>query len=267
MVLSSSHLGKEPSNLLRLHHHCIPGLCKAGETLYVSVEHKHGLMGVRVAAQDDERLLKLYESGLPAWAIYMPLYRLPYRPWMRTVSYCLFVAISIFSMAMGFYDLIKNVPYLHKVSTIPLHATLPNYRADRTLNEDEFFPCTLQYRKEVHLLPIGKKAHSLSINARAAVRCCASLFFIAGVEQRGQQSEAPVLSHLCVAGQPRASAAVHPLRLPIWQESALCAAATLAGPCLGASARRPGAICDLARVSFSRPCYIPPHLFTSPPLS
>ncbi|CAL8460798.1 g329 [Coccomyxa elongata] len=70
---------------------------------------------LRPAIQGDERLLKLYESGLPAWAIYMPLYRLPYRPWMRTVSYCLFVAISVFSMAMGFYDLIKNVPYLHKV--------------------------------------------------------------------------------------------------------------------------------------------------------
>ncbi len=35
--------------------------------------------------QNNERLLKLYESGLPAWAIYMPLYRLPYRPWMRKV--------------------------------------------------------------------------------------------------------------------------------------------------------------------------------------
>lgn len=36
--------------------------------------------------QSNERLLKLYESGLPAWAIYMPLYRLPYRPWMRKVQ-------------------------------------------------------------------------------------------------------------------------------------------------------------------------------------
>ncbi len=36
--------------------------------------------------QSNERLLKLYESGLPAWAIYMPLYRLPYRPWMRKVT-------------------------------------------------------------------------------------------------------------------------------------------------------------------------------------
>ncbi len=39
-----------------------------------------------VHAQSNERLLKLYESGLPAWAIYMPLYRLPYRPWMRKVT-------------------------------------------------------------------------------------------------------------------------------------------------------------------------------------
>ena len=38
-----------------------------------------------VHVQSNERLLKLYESGLPAWAIYMPLYRMPYRPWMRKV--------------------------------------------------------------------------------------------------------------------------------------------------------------------------------------
>ena len=36
--------------------------------------------------QSNERLLKLYESGLPAWAIYTPLYRMPYRPWMRKVT-------------------------------------------------------------------------------------------------------------------------------------------------------------------------------------
>ena len=83
-----------------------------------------------VCTQGDERLLKLYESGLPVWAIYMPLYRLPYRPWMRTVSYCLFVAISVFSMAMGFYDLIKNVPYLHKVSMVPAHISCTGFLAD-----------------------------------------------------------------------------------------------------------------------------------------
>ncbi|KAK9820431.1 hypothetical protein WJX72_010299 [[Myrmecia] bisecta] len=70
---------------------------------------------LRPAIQSNERLLKLYESGLPAWAMFMPAYGLWYRPWMRRVTYLLFIAISIFSMACGFYDLYKNVPYLDKV--------------------------------------------------------------------------------------------------------------------------------------------------------
>lgn len=65
--------------------------------------------------QGDERLLKLYESGLPTWAIYAPQYGVWYRPWMRRVTYTLFVLVSIFSLVMGFYDLYKNVPYLDKV--------------------------------------------------------------------------------------------------------------------------------------------------------
>lgn len=44
--------------------------------------------------QNNERLLKLYESGLPAWAIYMPLYRLPYRPWMRKVHQLVFLTCT-----------------------------------------------------------------------------------------------------------------------------------------------------------------------------
>ena len=106
--------------------------------------------------QNNERLLKLYESGLPAWAIYMPLYRLPYRPWMRKVhqivfstcshsqmrrgdyffvlwtatchhviaheqnhgvqaTYCLFILVSVLSLVIGYYDIIKNVPLFRKV--------------------------------------------------------------------------------------------------------------------------------------------------------
>ena len=49
--------------------------------------------------QSNERLLKLYESGLPAWAIYMPLYRLPYRPWMRKVcASALYILSSLQSL-------------------------------------------------------------------------------------------------------------------------------------------------------------------------
>ena len=65
--------------------------------------------------QEDERLLKLYESGLPAWAIYAPQYGMWYRPWMRSITHMLFILVSAFSLVMGFYDLYKNVPYLDEV--------------------------------------------------------------------------------------------------------------------------------------------------------
>jgi hypothetical protein len=32
---------------------------------------------------------------------------------MRTMTFCLFIAISLFSLACGFYDLYKNVPFLN----------------------------------------------------------------------------------------------------------------------------------------------------------
>ena len=62
--------------------------------------------------QGDERLLKLYESGLPAWAVLLPRAGLYYRPWLRTVTWALFYAFSFFSLACGFYDLYKNLPGL-----------------------------------------------------------------------------------------------------------------------------------------------------------
>ncbi|WIA36664.1 hypothetical protein OEZ86_007948 [Tetradesmus obliquus] len=62
-------------------------------------------------SKSNVRLLKLYESGLPGWAIVLPSYGLWYRPWMRRVTWLLFVLLSVVSMAMGFYDLYKNVPY------------------------------------------------------------------------------------------------------------------------------------------------------------
>eukprot|EP00884_Botryococcus_braunii_P017501 jgi/Botrbrau1/4434/Bobra.0348s0023.1 len=70
---------------------------------------------LRPIIQADERLLKLYESGLPAWAIYAPLYGLWYRPWLRKLTYAMSIMVSVFSLVMGLYDLYKNVPYLDKV--------------------------------------------------------------------------------------------------------------------------------------------------------
>ncbi len=57
----------------------------------------------------------MYESGLPVWAIFLPTYGLYYRPWMRRVTWILFIAVSVFSMACGFYDLYKNVPHVDQV--------------------------------------------------------------------------------------------------------------------------------------------------------
>ena len=108
------------------------------------------LKPLAVPLQGNERLLKLYESGLPAWAIYAPQYgragarllakhalqpgawlecgqscwlrgifallrlelwclrplRRPpaglfYRPWLRTLTWVLFYAFSVFSFVMG----------------------------------------------------------------------------------------------------------------------------------------------------------------------
>lgn len=39
----------------------------------------------------------------------MPCYGLPYRPWMRRAAWLAFLAISVVSMAAGFYDLWRNV--------------------------------------------------------------------------------------------------------------------------------------------------------------
>ena len=71
-------------------------------------------------------MLKLYESGLPAWSVFLPSYGLPYRPWMRRAAWMLYVAISFVSMACGFFDLYKNVPYVKQfVSSAMARVHLP----------------------------------------------------------------------------------------------------------------------------------------------
>ncbi|KAI4383242.1 hypothetical protein MLD38_009106 [Melastoma candidum] len=63
----------------------------------------------------DLRLLTLLESGLPSWVIFLQSY--PgfchlYRPWMCPLARALYVAISVITVMIGFYDLYKNVPVL-----------------------------------------------------------------------------------------------------------------------------------------------------------
>lgn len=65
---------------------------------------------LRPIISQDERLLKLYESGIPAWAIFLPSYGFWYRPWLRYLTWILFYAFSIISLLAGFFELYKSVP-------------------------------------------------------------------------------------------------------------------------------------------------------------
>lgn len=62
--------------------------------------------------EHEERLLKMYESGLPAWSMFLPFWGLYYRPWVRSMTWFLFYLFSIFSLAVGFWDLYKTLPGL-----------------------------------------------------------------------------------------------------------------------------------------------------------
>ncbi|KAL3677919.1 hypothetical protein R1sor_020875 [Riccia sorocarpa] len=63
----------------------------------------------------DRRLLKMLESGLPSWVIFMQSYPILchlYRPWMRPLCGIIYYLISVVTVLIGFYDLYKNVPVL-----------------------------------------------------------------------------------------------------------------------------------------------------------
>jgi hypothetical protein len=58
---------------------------------------------------ENKDLLKLYEASLPSWTVVLAQYGY-YKPWFRfAVRYIIFLA-SLITMALGFWDLYKNVP-------------------------------------------------------------------------------------------------------------------------------------------------------------
>ncbi|KAK3140788.1 hypothetical protein QOZ80_5AG0405840 [Eleusine coracana subsp. coracana] len=68
----------------------------------------------------DIRLLTLLESGLPSWVIFLQSYPLvshAYRPWMRPLARTLYLAASLATVLIGFYDLYKNVPLLKRAAS------------------------------------------------------------------------------------------------------------------------------------------------------
>ncbi|KAK9048562.1 hypothetical protein SSX86_032472 [Deinandra increscens subsp. villosa] len=63
----------------------------------------------------DIRLLTLLEAGLPSWVIFFqsyPVFCHIYRPWMCPLARVLYVAVSVVTVVIGFYDLYKNIPLL-----------------------------------------------------------------------------------------------------------------------------------------------------------
>ncbi|KAI7729253.1 hypothetical protein M8C21_002192 [Ambrosia artemisiifolia] len=64
---------------------------------------------------NDLRLLTLLEAGLPSWVIFFqsyPVFCHIYRPWMCPLARVLYVAVSVVTVVIGFYDLYKNIPLL-----------------------------------------------------------------------------------------------------------------------------------------------------------
>jgi hypothetical protein len=59
--------------------------------------------------REKKQLLRLYEASLPSWTVVLAQYGF-YKPWLRfAVKYIVFIA-SLITMALGFWDLYKNVP-------------------------------------------------------------------------------------------------------------------------------------------------------------
>lgn len=63
---------------------------------------------------ENKAILRMYERGLPSWAVFLPSYGLPYRYWMRKVMTFLIFIVTVTSMLLGFYDLYKNIPALRE---------------------------------------------------------------------------------------------------------------------------------------------------------
>lgn len=67
-----------------------------------------------VKKPENKQLLRMYERGIPSWAVFLPSYGLPYRPWMRSLMAFLIFCVSLVTMLLGFYDLYKYIPMLRE---------------------------------------------------------------------------------------------------------------------------------------------------------
>ena len=173
------------------------------ETLVVHFSHPSLPDALRRRVQSPGTgLLRLYETGLPAWALFLPRCGFYYRPWLRTLARGLFVLVSVLSMMAGFYDLYKHVPGLDAVFTRfwkPLGDFLERHAAARlSILASYLFTQSRMF---------GPVLAQLSATARLAR---------SWTPRRGRRSRSPLVRTRRVCGRPRSVQSRHN-----WRQSRL----------------------------------------------
>ena len=64
------------------------------------------------SAETQQRLLSLYEAGIPSWCIFLPRVGLPYRRVYRTTVVTILNCWPVIALVMGLYDLYKHIPFI-----------------------------------------------------------------------------------------------------------------------------------------------------------
>ena len=87
-----------------------PGVVFRDRTVQAHFADPHLPDALRARVRARPALLRLCETGLPPWAIFLAGYGFFYRPYLRAVARYLFLLVSSLSMLAGFYDLYKHIP-------------------------------------------------------------------------------------------------------------------------------------------------------------
>jgi hypothetical protein len=64
------------------------------------------------SAAEQARLLALYETGMPSWAVFFPRFGLPYRRSFRVAVVTLLNIWPLIALIVGLYDLYKHIPHM-----------------------------------------------------------------------------------------------------------------------------------------------------------
>ena len=83
-----------------------------GSSTVSTARHRFQPFTASVASQ--QRLLSLYEAGIPSWAVFFSRYGLPYRRWFRIIAVTVLNVWPFIALIVGLYDLYKHMPYLRE---------------------------------------------------------------------------------------------------------------------------------------------------------